>query len=107
MYASTSLVSERGFDLLKKAINALLASVDILPAPTTLWSMQYRQHASSGAEVLPAGDERVIRFPPSSMDLSFDDTVLQNVQGVWQTIMGSDNGEFLVFQDREIYDDDE
>jgi hypothetical protein len=41
------------------------------------------------------------------MDLAFDDTVLDNVKNVWQKISGDDAGEFLVFQDREAYDEDE
>ena len=41
------------------------------------------------------------------MDLAFDDMVLENVREVWQKIVGDDGGEFLIFQDREVYDDDE
>lgn len=41
------------------------------------------------------------------MDLAFDDAVLENVKEVWQKIVGHEAGEFLVFQDREAYDDDE
>jgi hypothetical protein len=52
-------------------------------------------------------DEHVLRFPPPSTDLAFDDTVFDRVKDVWQKIMGGDVGEFLVFQDREIYDDDD
>jgi hypothetical protein len=101
------LSSEKGFDLLKKATDVLLAAVDVSPAPVPLWSVQYRQHASSGSESLPAGDEQVLRFPPPSMDLAFDDAILDNVKEVWQKIIGDDSAEFLVFQDREVYDDDE
>lgn len=41
------------------------------------------------------------------MDLAFDDSVLDQVKDVWQKITGGNDGEFLVFQDRETYDDDE
>ena len=41
------------------------------------------------------------------MDLAFDDAILDNVKEVWQKIVGENGGEFLVFQDREQYDDDE
>lgn len=107
LYASTSVSSENGFVLLSKAVDALLASVDVSPAPDVLWSAQYQQHASSGAEILPADNERVLSFPSPSMDLAFDDTILDNVKVVWQNIVGEDGGDFLVFQDREQYDDDE
>ena len=41
------------------------------------------------------------------MDLAFDDSVLENVRKMWQKIVGNDGGEFLVFQDREAYADDD
>lgn len=107
LYASTSLSSEKGFSLLKKATHALLAAVDATPKPDTLWSVQCRQHASSGSETLPAGDGHVLRFPPPSIDLAFDDVILDNVKEVWQKIMGDAGEDFLSFQDREVYDDDE
>ena len=98
--------SEKCFGLLKKATDALLASVDVTPAPTKLWSVQYRQHASSGSEASLGGDEHILRLPPPPMDLAFDDVILDNVKEVWQKIVGDDGGEFLVFQDREVYDDE-
>lgn len=93
--------------LLQKAIDALLASVEVSPTPEVLWSAQYRQHASSGSEIFVVDNERILVFPPPSMDLAFHDTILDNVKNVWQKIVGEDGGEFLVFQDREQYDDDE
>jgi len=96
-----------GFALLQKAVDSLLSARDILPSPTILWSVEYQQQASSGSETLPTDTDHVVRFPPPSMDLAFDDAVLDNVKEVWQKIVGDDAGEFLVFQDREVYDDDE
>jgi hypothetical protein len=107
LYAATSLSSEMGFDLLNKATDALLAAVDDTPAPTSLWSMRYKQRASSGSEPLPPTGGHILSFPPPSMDLAFDDVILDNVKEVWQKIMGDDAGEFLSFKDREAYDDDE
>ncbi|KAF2629534.1 FAD/NAD(P)-binding domain-containing protein [Macroventuria anomochaeta] len=107
LYSSTSLSSEMGFGLLRKAVDALLVAVEVTPKPDVLWSIQYQQHASSGTETLPAGNEHILGFPPPSMDLAFDDALLDNVKEVWQKIVGEDGGEFLVFQDREVYDDDE
>jgi hypothetical protein len=101
------LSSDKGFELLKKAIRGLLVAVPVSPMPDILWSAEYRQHASSGSETIPFEDEHVLRFPPPSMDLAFDDAILDNVKGVWQSIVGEEDGEFLVFQDREQYDDDE
>ncbi|KAI8934746.1 hypothetical protein NX059_008434 [Plenodomus lindquistii] len=106
LYASTLLSGTAGSELLKKAVDALLSSVDLSPAPTVLWSVKYEQRPSSGSEPLPSGD-RVLSFPPPSLDLAFDDSVLDNVKDVWQKVLGDDAGEFLLFQDREAYDDDE
>lgn len=107
LYASTSLSSERGHVLLQKAVDALLASVEVSHTPDVLWSAQYQQHASSGSEILPADNKQVLVFPPPLMDHVFDDTILDSVKDVWQKIVGEDEGEFLVFQDREQYDYDE
>lgn len=88
-------------------MESLLSAQDVQPSPTILWSVEYQQQASSGSETLPSDTDRIVRFPPPSMDLAFDDMVLENVREVWQKIVGDDGGEFLVFQDREVYDDDE
>lgn len=107
LYASTLLSSDKGFELLQKAVNALLEAVDVSPQPDVLWSVKYRQRASSGTDILSADNGRVLTFPPPSMDLAFDDAILHNVKEVWRKIMGEAGSDFLVFQDRELYDDDE
>lgn len=85
----------------------MLVAVPVNPRPDVLWTVQYRQHASSGSEALPVGNEHILNFPPPSMDLAFDDAILDNVKDAWQKIVGEDAGDFLAFQDREVYDDDE
>jgi hypothetical protein len=109
LYASTSLSDQNGLDLLQKAVDVLLSTVDVTPAPSILWSAKYQQRPSSGTESLPIGTDNnnTLHFPAPSMDLAFDDGVLDNVKEVWQKIAGEDAGEFLVFQDREAYDEDE
>jgi len=102
------LAYDDGFELLQKAVDALLSVVEVTPPPKVLWSARYRQQPCSGTEILPSGITNVVRFPPSSMDVVFDDQVLGNVRDVWQKIVGEDVGEeFLVFQDREEYPEDE
>jgi hypothetical protein len=96
-----------GSALLQKAVESLLSAHDTSPSPTVLWTVEYQQRSSSGTEILPSDTDHVVRFPPPSMDLAFDDAILDNVKEVWQKIVGDDAGEFLVFQDREVYDDDE
>jgi hypothetical protein len=108
LYTSTSLSGQEGFELLKKAVDALLSTVDVSPTPSILWAVQYQQQASSGSEAVPNDtNEHFVRFPPQSLDLAFDDSTFDNVKEVWRKIMGADAGEFLVFQDREAYDDDD
>ncbi|KAJ8117326.1 hypothetical protein OPT61_g1448 [Boeremia exigua] len=107
LYASTSLDSEKGFELLQKAVDALLVAVDVSPTPDILWFAEYRQRTSSGTDGTSSTNERVLSFPPPTMDLAFDDAILDDVKGVWRKIVGEEGGEFLVFQDREAYDDDE
>lgn len=106
IYASVALSGEPGAESLKKAVAALLASVEGDTRPAILWSVAYEQQPSSGVEVLPTG-EHVLRFPATPLDLAFDDAVLENVQDIWRKIMGDDAGEFLVFPEREAYADDE
>ncbi len=106
IYASTSLDSERGFELLRKAVDALLVAAAVSPKPAVLWSMRYRQCMAFGSDTTASG-EHVLKFPPPSMDLAFDDTILANVKSVWRKIVGEEGDEFLTFQDRESYDDDE
>jgi hypothetical protein len=62
---------------------------------------------SSGRDLPPCGSDNTLCFPPLPMDLAFDDAVLDNVKSVWEKVTGQDGGEFLVFQDRETYMDDE
>jgi hypothetical protein len=108
LYATTSLSDQNGLDLLQKAVDALLSAIDVTPAPSILWSAKYQQRPSSGTELLPIGtDSNTLHFPAPPKDLAFDDGVLDNVKEVWQKIAGEDAGEFLVFQDREAYDEDE
>lgn len=109
LYASVALSGDKGAELLKKAVGALLSSIDASPVPSILWSAQYQQRPSSGAEALRENnDPRVIRFNPVPIDLAFDDTILENnVQAAWQKILGDEAEEFLVFQDREAYTDDD
>ncbi|KAF2130879.1 rab geranylgeranyl transferase escort protein-like protein [Dothidotthia symphoricarpi CBS 119687] len=107
LYASTSLHGQDGFKLLERGVQALLSSVEVTPSPIVLWSARYKQQPSSESGLLPNSDDHVVRFPPPSMDLAFDDIVLDQVKEVWQKITGEDAGEYLKFQDREDYANDD
>lgn len=71
-----------------------------------LWSLRFTQlgcadNASVNSVTSAAG--RVIRFPPPSLDLAFDDAMIDAVQKVWKTVMGDEAREedFMQFEDRE------
>lgn len=93
--------------MLDQAVDSLLSTIKTTVAPKVLWSAKYQQQPWSGPDVLPCGSEKIIRFPPPPMELAFDDGVLDNVKSVWEKVMGQERGEFLVFQDRETYTDDD
>jgi hypothetical protein len=108
LYASTALGGSDGFQLLQLAINALLSGTDITPSPAVLWSLQYEQRVGAESGVLPThSDDHTLVFPPVPLDLASVDSVLDHVKEAWQKIMGDEAGEFLVFADRETYDDNE
>lgn len=76
--------------------------------PTVLWSVQYEQHSGSAPITAPSDtNEHILNFPPTPMDPAFDDAVLDNVREVWKKIMGNEAGDFLVFEDREVVDEDD
>lgn len=108
LYSSTSLSGNDGFQLLQLATDALLTSVDLTPLPTLLWSVQYEQRAGAEPGAMPQqSDDHNIIFPPVPLDLASVDSVLEHVKEAWQRITGDEAGEFLVFADRETYDDDD
>ncbi|KAL9092814.1 MAG: hypothetical protein Q9165_004232 [Trypethelium subeluteriae] len=108
LYASTSATGEKGFVLLKDAVDHVLQSLEELPAPTVLWSMQYEQMATATPAVFGGGgstntntDGRVMLLPPVPLDLALDDRILESVRSVWEKIVGEGNNGFMVFEDRE------
>lgn len=98
--------------MIESAVEKLLQS-GVEPAAKVLWSLRYTQlgRAAVGSETHPANDVsgNVIRFPAPSLDLSFDDSTIDLVKDAWLTVMGDEasSEEFMKFEDREAYDDDE
>lgn len=45
----------------------------------------------------------VLRFPPSNLDLAFEDETIDLVKEAWKTVMGDQarSDEFMIFEDRE------
>jgi hypothetical protein len=76
--------------------------------PAVLWSMKYRTQGrpidSEGSPITSSMSGRVMIFPPSSIDIAFDDCVLEDVKEVWKRIMGGETEEsdFLKFEGRGV-----
>lgn len=101
IYAFTSFKGGPATQLLNNAVNALLSTVDVTPAPTVLWSLQFEQQPGATSDVPSNTNPYILKFPPSSTDLAFDDSVLDRVMETWQRIVGDDAGDFLVYEDKE------
>ncbi|KAI9841236.1 MAG: Rab proteins geranylgeranyltransferase component A [Sclerophora amabilis] len=129
LYASMLASHSSSYTVLDHAIRALLDTVQEDVPPEILYSLRYTQHGSSvGQQVgklrdpsstpsnpsTPNDSSRVLFFPLPSLDLAFDDNILDHVKDTWKKIM-SDTGEgcegsedeFMVFEDREDFGDDE
>jgi Rab proteins geranylgeranyltransferase component A len=113
-----SLPGSKGQYLMEEALHKLLqAFADAEGAPTVLWSLRYTQLGlPSGVEyfednpfVSPISD-RIICFQPSSLDIAFDDGMVDAVKTAWKRLSGDDarDEEFMSFEDRTcVYSDDE
>ncbi|KAL4794918.1 GDP dissociation inhibitor [Aspergillus venezuelensis] len=113
LYSSVSIPGPQGQSLIESAIEKLLRS-NAGPDARVLWSLRYTQlgrAVGAGGETRPANvvSGNVIQFPPPSLDLAFDDSTIDLVKDAWMRIMGDEVNEeqFLKFEDREDYDDEE
>jgi hypothetical protein len=79
-----------------------------------LWALRYTQLGHLGAEAVSEAplrgiSERIISFPPASLELALDDRVIDDVRSVWKMVMGDDvnEDEFLKFEAREGADEED
>lgn len=97
--------------MIEGAIDKLLQS-SAEPGSEALWSLRYTQlgRAVCG-DTRPANavSGNVIRFPPPSLDLAFDDSTIDLVKDAWALVMGDEASpeDFMNFEDRENYDDED
>ncbi|KAK3330545.1 GDP dissociation inhibitor [Apodospora peruviana] len=95
-------------ELLDKALEFFLSSVGETPVPQSLYHVYYEQYA--GMTPPASGtDDLAISFPAPSFSLSFDDTTLDPVRGVWKRVMGETaiETDYMAFPDREGAADDD
>ncbi|EAW08892.1 putative Rab geranylgeranyl transferase escort protein [Aspergillus clavatus NRRL 1] len=114
LYSSVSMSGPDGQLLLEKAVQKLLESSSDLDA-RILWSLRYTQLGRAGesmrnaqAAQLGSPSANILCFPPPSLDLAFDDTLIDVVKDAWRRIVGDDApDDFMKFEDREGISDAE
>ncbi|KAJ0424279.1 GDP dissociation inhibitor [Aspergillus carlsbadensis] len=110
LYGSVNIPGRQGQSLIADAIDKLLTS-NAGPDARVLWSLRYTQLGRAVEGDTPANivSGNLVRFPPPSLDLAFDDSVIDLVKDAWIRIMGDEafSGHFMKFEDRESYDDEE
>lgn len=114
VYGSVSIPGTPGQRLLESAVNQFVQLVGD-SAVKVIWSLRYTQEGRSDDSLDVARvtgshpSNNIICFPPPSLDLAFDDTMIDQVKAVWKMIMGGDaaDEEFMSFEDREgAYDEE-
>jgi hypothetical protein len=115
VYGSVSVPGQQGQRLLETAINRLLESFsDATGKPTVLWSLRFTQVGTrEGTSDLPllyksTKSDQILYFAPPSLDLAFDDSIVESVKQCWKAVLGEEaqDAMFMTFDDRETYDDD-
>lgn len=115
IYGSVSIPGKEGQDLLEIAINSLLGSLSSTSdKPSVLWSLRFTQVGlldgsdnSTGIYKSTKADG-VLFFAPPSLDLAFDDGIVDSVREGWKAVLGEEASDdaFMKFEDRETYEDD-
>jgi hypothetical protein len=94
-------------DLITSAIAQLLQCVDEPTKPQVLWQLQYQQHCDVPSSASIIGEGKSITLSASSIDLAFDENILDSVKAAWQKITGGQPQDFLLFEDRNPVGDDD
>jgi hypothetical protein len=103
VYATTS----GDQDLITLAIEQLLRCIDEPTKPRVLWQLQYQQRSGAPSSSGGVDGEKFIALPASSVNLAFDENILDSVKAAWQKITGGEPQDFLVFEDRNPVGDDD
>ncbi|KAF7592095.1 Rab proteins geranylgeranyltransferase component A [Aspergillus hancockii] len=112
IYGSVCIPGAQGQSLIENAVHRLLQTTADQSA-MILWSMRYTQLGLASSDAHPSRLEHplpnTICFPPPSLDLAFDDAIIDRVRDAWKLIMGEEanDHEFMDFEDREgVYEED-
>ncbi|KAL4890717.1 GDP dissociation inhibitor [Aspergillus ambiguus] len=110
VYGSVSIPGQEGQSLIEAAVSKLLESTTDADAEV-LWSLRYTQlgRLHEACSKLTVHPNNILSFPAPSLDLAFDDSVLDTVKEAWQIVMGNEGAdhEYMVFEDRENPEDEE
>jgi Rab proteins geranylgeranyltransferase component A len=108
IYASVAGTHDESFQILDRAVSALLNSIDEQPKPHVLWKMQYQQRAYSPAGNPYNAEAGILELPTLTDGIVLHDHVLDAVKEVWRKITGEAEENFMKFEARDgIVDDDE
>ncbi|GKZ33848.1 Rab proteins geranylgeranyltransferase component A [Aspergillus brasiliensis] len=104
VYSSVNVPGSEGQSMVETAVRKLLQSAAD-PNTKVLWSLRYTQlgRGASQNASLSCPSRNVICLPPVSLDLAFDDSLIDTVKKAWELIMGDEAAqhEFMKFEDRE------
>lgn len=99
---------------LRLAVSSLLTAVSsITPDPEQIIEEPYRMYYQQASCQSPARSIDGIHYLPSpSMDLAFEDNMLDNVEAAWLHVLGlssedESSSSFMVFKERSGMDDDD
>lgn len=106
IYCSVALPGPQGQALIEAAVDRLIQAEG--PPARVLWSLRYTQSGrlSNGEPrrlTVEDGIPGCYHFPPSSLDLAFEDDTLDLVKEAWKIVVGdeADDADFMMFDDRE------
>lgn len=109
IYGTVSLPGSEGYTLLGSAVDRLLQAEG--PHALVLWYMRYNQLgrlSNDGTSSIHTLSSHVYSFPPSSLDLAFEDENVDMVKQAWIKIVGDDvdHDDFMIFDERDGADDE-
>ncbi|PWY90534.1 rab geranylgeranyl transferase escort protein [Aspergillus sclerotioniger CBS 115572] len=110
IYSNVSIPGPEGQSMIESAVQKLFQSAAD-PNVKVLWSLRYTQLGRDGSHVagITRPSKNVICLPPASLDLAFDDSLIDMVKNAWELVMGDEaaDHEFMRFEDREgAYDEE-
>ena len=101
-----ALPGREGQALIESAVDRLIQAEGL--HARVLWSLRYTQsgrlsNGKPGRLTVEEEAPNCYCFPPSSLDLAFEDDILDLVKEAWKIVVGdeADDADFMTFDDRE------